>query len=299
MANLTVSAVPLRNEAIVSDAKALIAQPLATPMNTAVLSKAAAISERFSNITDLQGRRLSYGNGVKNIVGMRKTGMSIRMRIVNDISSDQKIYIHPFQLLGILAPTASNQLFQTNLYEFIGLDENAHPWYLQEKTVTENEGEENEAETKLTVKSLNSFHNLMILASLAAHEPFNIVGISMRSFKTDGTPENTNYGNSITHYNVSAWREKRRQNQLDFSQFQTSRDFSTEILAIDFVNANFIAPVSQADVLELLINANTRMDITLHVGARASGTELFFRDIQAGTDLLLNNFDGSVVNTGI
>jgi hypothetical protein len=297
MANLT-QVTPLSNLRAVQPSRIMGGETgIAQIIPQTAAQQAVSLIQEFGNATDLVGRELSYGNGQTNILGMRLTGMNIRLRAVNGTSSDRKIYILPTKLLGVDVPVGSSPE-KEELMNWLGLDSNAIPFFAGEVEFEEENEEEELVTKKFKITSLNSFQTLKFLASMAAFEPFNITGVSMRSFNELGQPENSNYGNGIVHYNVSPWLETRRSGQLNFSDFQTSRDFSTEIVKIDFVNQGFVAPVSQADVLELLVNANTRMDITLHVGARASGTELFFRDIQGGTDLLLNNFDGSVVNNG-
>lgn len=249
----------------------------------ALSAKAQSIKERYSEATDLN-HRLSYSNGVTSIVGMRQTNQTIRTRITNTMETPQRIYILPSQIVGTDVPTNKSELFG-----FLGLSTSAIPFFVPETDAV------SPATGKVTIISLDATQNLRYIANSANNEPFNIVGVSMKSYRSsDGSPENTNYGNSITRYHVSAWKEKRRATPLNFQDFQSSKDFSTEIMKIDFIKEKFVAPVSQSDVLEILINPGTVLDFTMHIGARDSQTERFYRDVEAGTALILNEFQNQV-----
>jgi hypothetical protein len=186
-----------------------------------------------------------------------------------------------------------------NMLSSLGLDSNGVLFFDPVTSFEEmTEGEDPQTVTKtVEISSINTFQDLKKIANVASYEPFNITRISMRSFSLSGTPENTNFGNSLVRYFVSPWQEPRRGGQINFSDYQTSRDFSTEILKIDFINLLFPAVVSQSDILEMLINANTKIDITFNVGARASLTERFSRKTRSGFEMIQQEFDNPIVNS--
>lgn len=259
---------------------------------TLAQQKAKELEARYGMVTDFNNR-LSYANGIKNIIGMRKTNMTIRTRITNPTDNDVKIYIMPRSIVGI--ETEVTTTFEKVMLA-LGLDKNGIPFFAPE--LKKFKGNVFNPATEVDIRSLDSTQSLILIASSATYEPFNLTGISMKSFTMEGEPESSNYGNAVTHYNVSAWREKKRSTPINFQDYQSSKDFSTEIMKIDFVEQNFTAPVSQSDILEILVNAGTKLDFTMHVGARDSVTERFYRDIKAGTVAILNGIVGDADNCG-
>lgn len=244
------------------------------------MEKAQLIEKALLEKTAKQGL-LSFGNGIKNVIGARHTGKNIRLRIINNWETDATIYLTPKMLLG----ASSEEIFATGNNDAIGLP-NGVPFFIGE---TEDGGAEG-AVKKLLITALNPGQSLPILGSALANEPTQISAISMKSFTTSNVPENTNYGNSLTHYRLSHLEEVKRSSPLNFDAFQNSRDVSTEILKIDLIKNNFNGLISQNDVLAFQINAGTRMDITLHIGARLNLAEYFQRQTKAGNEILLQQF---------
>lgn len=222
---------------------------------------------------------LSFGNGIKNVLGVRGTGQNIRLRIVNNHLTDQTIFLAPRKLLGIAAFDAGAEVSAQELGLPSGI-----PFFV----ASTDDGET--PANKVLISSLNLGQNLTILGTSLSEEPTQISAISMKSFTSSNVPENTNYGNSLTHYLLSHLKEAKRSNPLNFDAFQNSKDVSTEILKIDLIKNNFMAPISQKDVLAFQVNAGTKMDITLHLGARMSDAEHFFRQIKAGSEVLRTEF---------
>lgn len=252
------------------------------------MNKTEIIARDYATKTDL-ANRLSYANGVKNIVGVKNVNQTIRLRITNTLAASQVVYIAPNQLLGLpLYPSIKAVDDLTPLLGELGLEEGvmmSDIEFIQAPASPAN---------KVLIESLNRDQQIKFLASQLSYAPIQVTGMQLRSFNaTTGAGENTNYSNTITHYNVNALREKKYQD-LNLSDFQNADDFTTSILKIDFLNNNFICPISQEDLLAIQINANTRLDITLHLGARDSSPERFYRDIKNGTKLLTEQFPDEV-----
>jgi len=256
-------------------------------MNT----KVEQIVQEFGTKTDLTNR-LSYDSGVKNIVGVNYTSTQIRLRYENNTPADMLYYFAPVDLIGIPTVDVATLLNQNpveinslNTFNTIIQDVNLPhgvPFYLNVEL--------SKGGDRAFARSMDDDRKLYILATSMNHTPIQVKNLHFRSFDQFGKPENSNYGNSVTPYNINAYRDKKRRQPINLSAYQSSQDYSTEILKIDLLRNNIILPVSQEDVFTFKVNAFTKLDITMDIGARDSRTERFFRDLQAGTQLLLDKF---------
>ncbi|MCO5258681.1 MAG: hypothetical protein M9916_00880 [Crocinitomicaceae bacterium] len=247
------------------------------------MSNIQVVARELAAKTAKQGL-LSFGNGITNIIGARHTNKNIRLRVTNGTDNLQTVYLIPSEVLGTPASNAG----APDVTKF-GLPAGV-PFFL---------GTFTDGGKDLTIVPLNLGQNVGIIGNALKQEPTQVVAISMKSFTTGGLPENTNYGNSLTHYKLSHLEEPKRSTPLNLDAFQTSRDVSTEILKIDLIKNKFAAVISQNDALAFQINAGTKMDITLHLGARMSMPEYFYRQVEAGSEVVANNFPGeSAVDCG-
>lgn len=239
------------------------------------MSKQEQVIQTLARKTASQGL-LSFAGGVKNVIGARKTGSTMRFEIVNGTDQNEVIYFAPNVLLGG-NPTGA----------FINNTQDVQRMPVGSLFSTAAKGE---GATALIIKSLNHGQEKAFLASHFSIEPTQITKLAMRSFAIDGVPENTNYGNDITGYFLSPYKEPKRKGSLNFSQFQGPKDTSTEMLTVDLVEQNFDALISQQDVFAMTINAKTKMTITMSVGARLSQPELFQRVVKAGSETIREHF---------
>lgn len=245
----------------------------------------------------LQGRQemLSFGGGIENSLGIRHTKKTIRLRIENGFETEQIIYLCPKKLLGEevvktnitvekdQATGAVTQVLQDVNIDVAGFGlPSGTPFFTGLKEIKDG--------GILQIKALSPGQNLDHLGSALAEEETQVVAISMKSFTEGGQPENTNYGNSLTHYKLSHLKEIERTGDLNFEAFQNSRDVSTEIMKIDLIKNNFNAIITQNDVLAIQVNPKTKMDLTLHLGARFSRSEYFYRQVAAANQTLLESF---------
>jgi len=246
----------------------------------------------------LQGRQeiLSFGGGIENSLGIRHTKKSIRLRIENGFDTEQIIYLCPKKLLG-------EEVVKTTITTDVDMSTGAITSVNEEKNIDVSafglpsgtpffvgEVPNPKMGADLRIKALSPGQNLHHLGSALAEEETQVVAISMKSFTEGGQPENTNYGNSLTHYKLSHLKEIERTGDLNFEAFQNSRDVSTEIMKIDLIKNNFNAIITQNDVLAIQVNPNTKMDLTLHLGARFSRSEFFYRQVAAANQTLLESF---------
>lgn len=260
--------------------------------------KISAIAMNYAGKTDLSNR-LSYSDGVKNIVGVQGTNLQMGLRILNSTDSSQLIYISPTKLIGLDVVDVTKNLtavpssFADNkgdlamfkkVLQLNGLPAGisfACATYMPDDAVVTK---------KVTVASTNPNQDLSLLATSLNDTPIQIKGINMRSFDASGNPENSNYGNTISIHNLNAYRPSKQTGLINLADYQSSKDFSTEILKIDLLKHNIVVGVSQEDVIGLVVNPGTRLDITFNIGARDSRPERFHRDIKEGTQLLLSEF---------
>jgi len=258
------------------------------------LTKVERLVQEYGHKTDLKNR-LSYDTGVTNIVGVIFTNQQIRLRYENYTSNDILYYFSPVNLIGVQTvdngvllndypqPPASISTFN-QIVRDLNLP-NGIPFYV---SLQDGNGDVAYA------RSMDEDRKLYVLASSMNETAIQIKGINLRSFDINGKPENSNYGNSITPYNVNAYRDKKRRAPINLSSFQSSKDYSTEILKINLLQHNLVLPVSQEDLFTFKVNARTKLDVTLELGARDSRTERFFRDLKEGVKLLQENFSESL-----
>lgn len=305
--------------------------------NTTISRVAAKLHEKTKD----QGL-ISFGDGVKNVIGARHTNKNIRLRIINNTQTDHLIYLTPNVLLGKAIAAELEEVeggaWRKMVEEFTNVLTSSFENYESSSTLPNPEDIKTELLESIgsayisnvkedgkikihpdlpagipffmpsvgrrrempgggviggvTISSLNPGQTLDYLGSALVGEPTQITAISMKSFTTSNVPENTNYGNSITHWKLSHLEEARRSTPLNFDAFQSSKDVSTEILKIDFIKNNFNAIISQKDVLGFQVNQGTKLDITLHIGGRLSMEEYFYRQTKAGNEVLLEEFPG-------
>jgi len=235
--------------------------------------------------------RLSYDSGIQNYLAVRYTNQQIRLRYENNTDVDMLYYFAPVEMIGVQTVETNILLSDTfkkpsDLSTFTQFLKDLNlpyglPFYISL---------EDKDNKKAVARSMDEDRRLYILATTMNQTPIQIRGLNFRSFNKDGKPENSNYGNSITPYNINAYRDKRRKAPINLSAFQSSRDYSTEILKLDLIQHNIILPASQEDIFTFKVNAHTKLDITLDVGARDSRTERFYRDLVGGTKMLHERF---------
>lgn len=252
-----------------------------------VTGKAAAIKAAYENKTDLKNM-LSYGNGIKNMVGLlqkKGTGVNIRLSITNKFDTQKTIYFLPMQ-------TVKGSTLGSSFGDLLDKDQLPNGYPFTTPVVMYEEVE------KLKITSLNRDQDLDSIANEAIFSPFQVVGISQKSYNaTTGAPESGNNGNTITAYHVSSFRPKRYKD-LNLEQFQSATAFANDILKVDFIKENFVCTVSTNDYLAIQVNPNTRLDITLHIGARFSPTEYFHRQVTGGQEMLMDEFGDELGSCG-
>ncbi len=250
-------------------------------------AKTTQVARNWVNKTDLVNR-LSYSNGVKNMIGVKNTDQTIRLRITNNHSIARPVYIAPQLVLGldVMAPPRDGE---NTFADVFGLPAGRHYATPDDDTIVTGV-DPDEVTTTCTVASLNPNQNPVLIAGMNNTEPMQITELILRSFNaTTGVPENGNMSNDIQHHRLDAFK-KHPVEYLNLSDFQSSKDFNTDIMKVDLIKANFALPISQADIFAILVNPNTRLDITIKIGARDSLSERFFRDVKNGMDMLRQEF---------
>lgn len=238
------------------------------------------IARKYANRTDLTNQ-LSYANGQKNMLQLAATKYDIKLRIINSTSNDKKVLLAPAHVRGKDLGALSAENVKTYL-EALGIT-------LADGTDVVFKAATTPAADTLSIQSLNSDQDRNVVFEEIGNMPTQIQGISLRSYTANGVPEDGNYSNQITRHIVSSLFP-RKYKTLSLGEFQTSSDVTTNIVKVDFVKENFVCKLSQNDLFELKVNANTRIDITLHLGARDSREERFHRQVEAGMEMLREEF---------
>ena len=253
-----------------------------------IQKKAAMIKSLYGEKTDLRNE-FSYGNGVPNMLGLLRkkgTGLSLRLSIKNTSAEQKTVYFMPSHTVK---GSNTDQDTTDDLLNAAGLP--AGVVFFRDYVGEDTEGA---PVTEVEIKSLNRDQKLSEIAQELAFSPIQIIGMAQNSYNaTTGAPENGNNSNTITHYNVSAFRPKRYQD-LNLSQFQSAKNLSNDILKVDFFKENFVCPISGNDIFAIQVNANTKIDLSLMIGARDSRSEYFYRQITAGQDLLVEGFSDEI-----
>lgn len=244
------------------------------------MTQAQRIAQRYAAKTDLN-HRLSYASGAQNMAQLAMVKQDIKLRITNSTSAAKKVVLAPGSVLG----TELHGLTAANIKTFfdnLGITVAAGTDVVFKAASTP-------ASDTLSIQSLNPDQDRDRIFKHFSIMPTQIQGISIRSYKVDGTPEDSNYSNTIQRHILNTLKP-REYKMLSLADYQTSSDVTTNIVKVDFVKENFVAKLSQCDVIDLLVNEGTRLDITIHLGARDSREEYFHRQIEAGTEMLRNEF---------
>lgn len=225
----------------------------------------------YGETTDLDNK-FSYAGGMKNILGMRKTGMTLSLRIENPSSILRRVALVPTMISGYDAENGA-ELEEREILPFF------------KKEFEEEKGESQE--TVLTIESLDADQDLERIAREASFVPFQLTAMHMRSFNLDtGNPESGNFGNVVESHFSTPWKKDGAPRKLLLSKFQSQKDNQLTLGKVDFVKENFPAFVSSNDLLIVQINPGTRLDLTFDIGARYSASEYFNRQVREGMNLL-------------
>lgn len=252
-------------------------------MKRTVAIAADQLRKQFGHKTDLSSQ-LSYSNGVQNILGMKNSNDSIRMRVSNPSTTDTYIVIAPtLEELGkVIERDLANGV--GGLTMPFGLPE---ALAFNEPLLQEGGG----ATTAVTIATLDAQQDFVEIARDMEQNPYYFRAVAMKSYTTAGEPESTNFGNSIEHYRWDHLKGKLdKDTPIVLNDFEDRKDTTTSVMKVDFLAKKFKAFVSRRDFLVFKVNAGTKMDIDLTIGARKDDSENFFRMISNGVELLHANF---------
>lgn len=225
----------------------------------------------YGETTDLDNK-FSYAGGMKNILGMRKTGTTLSLRIENPSSILRRVALVPTMISG----------YDVEKGDFLE-KRDVSPFFKEEFEEDTGGG----TETVLTIESLDADQELDRIAREASFVPFQITAMHMRSFNLETkNPESGNFGNVVESYFSTPWKKEGAPRKLLLSKFQSQKDNQLTLGKVDFVKENFPAFVSSNDMLIVQINPGTRLDLTFDIGARYSVSEYFNRQVREGMNLL-------------
>lgn len=238
------------------------------------MSKAQFIASTYATKTDLSGR-LSYDSKISNMSGVLHTNLAIGLVIKNTGEAAVNVYIAPDRLLGMPCDKPS---FADTLIK-LKLPSGVNALHGSQGTIT--------------VTPTDSDHDIDLIASEIGISPIQVKAISITSLSNSGTADTQNTSGVINFFNVSSFRPLKRR-KLDLAELQQAGNFHNNILKIDLIGRNLPVAISSADVMSLTVAPGTNVTVTLHIGARDSREERFFRDIEGGTQLILDAFPGEV-----
>lgn len=235
---------------------------------------AKAIAQQYAGKTDLNNR-LSYDSKVKNMGGVLHTNLSIGLVIKNTGETAQNVYIAPDRLLGLPCdkPSFADTLFKLKLPTGINALHGSG--------------------STISISTTDADQDVELIAAEIGISPIQVKAISITSLTNTGGADTQNTSGVLNFFNVSAFRPMKRRT-LDMANLQKANNFHNNILKIDLIGRNMPVAISNADVMSLSVAAGTTVTVTLHVGARDNREERFFRDIENGTQMILENFPSEV-----
>jgi hypothetical protein len=144
-----------------------------------------------------------------------------------------------------------------------------------------------DADHKVIATSTDAERPLEAFLRYFASNPTRLVGMALRSSNaTTGAPESSNYDLKMRSYYVSPF-DVPKMEELNLAPLvPAGTNFNTDRLNVNFIIQNFQALLSNENFLTMQINPNTKLSITLYVGAQKSNAQSFYRDIKQADDIL-------------
>lgn len=231
----------------------------------------ALAAEGYGQKTDLKNE-FSYAGGVRNITGVKRTGLTMNLKATNCTDEIKRFAICPSMVQGLPLGdrTNSNRVLGTGVIPFFDA---AKP--------------ETGADSAFYIESMDDDQELDLIAGEMVHSPIFIAGLNMRSINVDtNTGDTTNFSNVLQHYFRTPWKGNTPSRKLELAKFHNKQDYQLTMTEIDFVKENFPGFISINDFLVFQIQPGTSLDIIVEVGARDSRAEYFNRQVKEGVGML-------------
>lgn len=237
-------------------------------------------------------REMSYGRTAKTMVEATQTGIKLGWKIINKTGQDQIIYIAPSAVLGydFLSLMSGQTAIQdkNGLPIFNSTDANADVRrtdlsaklqisptkfiFVDGKQMLDEEN----PDSALTITSTDADKSIDDFVGHASYAPLQITSFHLKSRRTDGTPDDSNYENPIVAYHFSPFYDTIKE-EFNLRVLQDSRMNSPQFAFADFTAKNFPALVSQENIIAIKINDGTELAINAGIGAQASLAQRLYR----------------------
>jgi hypothetical protein len=143
-----------------------------------------------------------------------------------------------------------------------------------------------EGANDVTVESNTTGTTVFSFLKYAGFSPLRLVSASFESAKlSNGAPETSNFSQNVKSVWISPF-EKPVEKKLNLRKFQSNKSTAVQFVDVDFVSEGFSPILSNEHHFVLLVKKDTRLTVTLKVGAQLSQAQAFFRKINAADAVL-------------
>lgn len=235
-------------------------------LNLSAMTVAQKLVQNASKEIDL-GREFSQGPGAaKTFIDEERNAPSVSFSIANETANDRVI------VLGSI----NNSIYGSDAELLAAVDGNL----LLDDGVLETRGGHD-----VTATSNDPGRTIAQMLRYASNSPFRFTSVALRSSKTNGAVDDSNFTGKIKTVFVSPW-QKPVDNFLNLRKFQSNRANSPQFADINFLEEGFNVILSPENFALITVKAGTVLDLTFSVGMQLSSAQRAYRAFKAADQVL-------------
>lgn len=224
-------------------------------------------------------RTLSFApkSGAKNLVEEGAKALQVSWRITNNSSNNAHLILGAY--IGKTGVRIVNNTLYPSSTEILALA--SATGVLIDGTVY----------TDVTAESLDSAHSIEEFIRHFSKNPTRVVKAAFKSkVSSTGEKDSSNYDNKLktiwtTPFDVPQVRE------LSLRALQAGgNNFNPDMLDVDFQKLNFPVVLSDEHFLQVQVNPDTVLTVTMFIGAHDSKAQRFYRQMKAADDVMRAEF---------
>lgn len=110
-----------------------------------------------------------------------------------------------------------------------------------------------------------------------SNSPWRMTTVNLQSLKSDGSPDFSNFTNSLKTVWVNPFSSTNEENFYPLRTKQSGDKFNNEYVDIDLIQEGFPVIVSNEHFTVLTVEAGTKLFLTIGVGMQMSAAQAFYR----------------------
>lgn len=228
-------------------------------------------------------RKYSYGTkaGVKNMISESAQAMELSWKITNKTDSD---------VIFLFSTFFGNDSSNTTQFETIDelLEATASDYTFAPGTLILGKGAGDVPNGKdLIVTSLKTGRSISHFLRYAGQSPLRFTRWSLKSKQiSTGAKDSSNYDNEIKSFWFSPFDDPQI-DYLNLRPLQRPDAFNADLLDIDFLDQNFRMQLDNEHFIQMKVNSNTELTMSVYVGAQDSRSQAFYRFLNKADDVML------------